>query len=127
MAADWIFTCYQHKTGGNGGRDGEIRTKEIFLWIYDGEGELSLADDGFSVVAGDIVVLDTIVVEIVEDGQTELVAFSVVGLGSVGSTGVGPSVGGGGSSGSPSDGGVTAVVDVSTGPEVLLSLPGYKT
>lgn len=72
-------------------------------------------------------VLDTIVVEIVEDGQTELVAFSVVGLGSVGSTGVGPGVGGGGSAGGPSDGGVTAVVDVSTGPEVLLSLPGYKT
>ena len=47
-------------------------------------------------------VLDTIVVEIVEDGQTELVAFSVVRLGSVGSTGVGPGVGGGGSAGGPS-------------------------
>jgi len=100
-------------------RDGEMK-------VMDGGG-LSLADDGFSVVAGDIVVLDSVVVEIVEDGKTKLVALPVVRLGSVGTTGVGPLVGGGGSSGGPSDGGVAAVVNVSTGPEVLLSLPGYKT
>lgn len=92
-----------------------------------GGGELSLADDGFSVVAGDIVELDSVVVEIVEDGKTRLVALPVIRLGSVGTTGVGPLVGGGGSSGGPSDGGVAAVVNVSTRPEVLLSLPGYKT
>ena len=76
-------------------RDGEMK-------VIDGGGVLSLADDGFSVVAGDIVVLDSVVVEIVEDGKTKLVALPVVRLGSVGTTGVGPLVGGGGSSGGPS-------------------------
>merc|ERR1719444_485207 len=95
--------------------------------VMDGGGGLSLADDRFSVVAGDIVVLDSVVVEIVEDGKAKLVALPVVRLRPVGTTGVGPLVGGCGSSGGPSDGGVAAVVNVSTGPEVLLSLPGYKT
>ena len=63
---------------------------------------LSLADGGFSVVAGHIVVLDTVVVKVVENGQTPLVALPVVGLGSVGTTGVGPLVGGGGSARGPS-------------------------
>jgi len=121
MAADWIFICFQHELGE--GRMGQEWGNESNGW----GGGLSLADDGFSVVAGDIVVLDSVVVEIVEDGKTKLVALPVVRLGSVGTTGVGPLVGGGGSSGGPSDGGVAAVVNVSTGPEVLLSLPGYKT
>ena len=51
---------------------------------------LALADDRLSVVAGDVVELDTIVVEVVEDGKAVLVALSVVGLRSVGASSVGP-------------------------------------
>ena len=31
MAADWIFTCYQHKWGFRGSRDRLIRAKETFF------------------------------------------------------------------------------------------------
>ena len=40
-----------------------------------------LADDGLLVVAGDVVPLDAVVVEVVEHGQAELVALAVVRLG----------------------------------------------
>ena len=39
-----------------------------------------LADDRLLVVAGDVVVLDAVLVKVVEHGQAELVALPVVGL-----------------------------------------------
>ena len=44
----------------------------------------ALADGGLGVVAGYVVELDAVVVEVVEDGQAELVALAVVGLGAAG-------------------------------------------
>jgi len=89
--------------------------------------ELTLADDRLSVVAGHVVELDTIVVEVVEDGEAVLVALSVVGLGPVGTSGVGPQSGGGGSARGPSDGGVTSMVNITSSPEVFLSLLGNQS
>ena len=43
-------------------------------------GQLCLADGRLGVVAADVVELDPIVVEVVEDGQAELVAFTIVRL-----------------------------------------------
>ena len=53
-------------------------------------------------VAGHIVEPDSVIVEVVQDGQTVLIPLSVVRLGSVGATGVGPLVGGGSSARRPS-------------------------
>ena len=41
---------------------------------------LSLANGWLDVVAADVVELDSVVVEVVEDGQAEFVALAVVGL-----------------------------------------------
>ena len=41
---------------------------------------LALADDGLPVVTADVVEPDSVVVEVVEDSNTELVSFSVVRL-----------------------------------------------
>jgi len=41
---------------------------------------LCLADGGLEVVAADVVELDAVVVEVVEDGQAELIALAVVRL-----------------------------------------------
>jgi len=92
-----------------------------FLWDY-----LSLADDRLLVVAGNIVEPDSVIVEVVQDSQTVLIPLSVVRLGSVGATGVGPLVGGGSSARRPSDCRVTAVVDITTSPEIFLSFSGNK-
>merc|ERR1719222_1033906 len=92
-----------------------------FLWDY-----LSLADDRLLVVAGNIVEPDSVIVEVVQDSQTVLIPLSVVRLGSVGTTGVGPLVGGGSSARRPSDCRVTAVVDITTSPEIFLSFSGNK-
>jgi len=78
------------------------------------------------VVAGHIVEPDSVIVEVVQDGQTVLIPLSVVRLGSVGATGVGPLVGGGSSARRPSDCRVTAVVDITTSPEIFLSFSGNK-
>ena len=43
-------------------------------------GQLCLADGRLGVVAADVVELDPIVVEVVEDGQAEFVAFTIVRL-----------------------------------------------
>jgi len=53
---------------------------------------LGLTDDRFPVMARDVVELDTVVVEVVEDGQAPLVALAVVRLGTVSTAGVGPLV-----------------------------------
>ena len=42
--------------------------------------DLLFADGGLLVVAGDVVVLDAVLVKVVEHGQAELVALAVVGL-----------------------------------------------
>ena len=50
----------------------------------------SLADDGLLVVAGDVVPLDAVLVEVVEDGQTVLDAIlMVVRLGAASAAGQG--------------------------------------
>lgn len=67
-----------------------------------------------------------VVVEVVEHGQAVLVPFAVVGLGTAGTSSVGPLVGGGGTAGRPPDGRVPAVVHVTAGPEVLLVLTTYQ-
>ncbi len=41
---------------------------------------LCLADGGLEMVAADVVELDAVVVEVVEDGQAELIALTVVRL-----------------------------------------------
>jgi hypothetical protein len=41
---------------------------------------LCLADGWLEMVTADIVELDSVVVEVVEDGQAELVALTIVGL-----------------------------------------------
>jgi len=87
---------------------------------------LSLADDRFLVVARYIVVADTVVVKVVKDGQTVLIALSVVRLGSVGTTSVGPLVGGGSSARRPSDCGTTTMVDTTTSPEIFLTFSGNQ-
>ena len=46
---------------------------------------LGLTDDGFPVVAGDVVEPHAVVVEVVEDCQADLIPFSVIWLRSVGS------------------------------------------
>ena len=51
-----------------------------------------LADDGLLVVAGDVVPLDAVVVEVVEHGHARLAALPVVGLPGAVATGVGPVV-----------------------------------
>ena len=43
---------------------------------------LSFAKDWLGVVAADVVKLDTVVVEVVEDTQAELITLTVIGLGS---------------------------------------------
>ena len=43
--------------------------------------DLRLTDDGLAVVAGHVVELDPVVVEVVEDGEAVLVTITVVGLG----------------------------------------------
>ena len=53
---------------------------------------LSLANGWLDVVAADVVELDSVVVEVVEDGQAEFVALAVVGLPLAGAAGVGPVV-----------------------------------
>ena len=45
----------------------------------------ALADDGLGVVAGDIVELDSVIVEVVEDSEAGLITFSVVRLSSASS------------------------------------------
>ena len=45
---------------------------------------LGFTDNGLGVVARDIVEHDSVIVEIVEDSNAELVSLSVVGLGAVG-------------------------------------------
>ena len=45
---------------------------------------LRLADDRFPMVAGDVVEPHAVVVEVVEDGDTELIALSVIRLGATG-------------------------------------------
>jgi hypothetical protein len=92
-----------------------------FLWGY-----LSLADDRFFVVAGHIMVSNSIIVKVVQDSQTVLISLSVIWLGSVSTTGVGPLVGGGGSARRPSDCRTTTMVDVATSPEIFLSFSGNQ-
>ena len=46
---------------------------------------LALTDNGLWVVTGDIMELDSIIVEVVENCQTALITLSVVRLGSAGS------------------------------------------
>jgi len=79
------------------------------------------------VVAGHVVEFDSVVVEVVKDSQTSLVALSVVRLGTAGSSGIRPFVCGGGSTRRPGDGGVSAVIHVTSGPEVLLVFSGNQT
>jgi len=89
--------------------------------------DLRLADDGLAVVAGHVVELDPVVVEVVEDGEAVLVTITVVGLGTSCSSSVGPEPRGSGTTRRPPDGGVPAVVHITTGPEVALVLPSYQT
>jgi hypothetical protein len=51
-----------------------------------------LADDGLFVVAGDVVPLDAVLVEVVEHGHARLAALAVVGLTLAGAAGLGPIV-----------------------------------
>ena len=55
------------------------------ILVARSDSSLGLADDGLGVVAGDVMELDPVAVEVVEDGQAELVALAVVGLGALGS------------------------------------------
>ena len=48
--------------------------------------QLGFTDSWFGMVATDIVELDSIIVEVVEDGQTELISLTVVGLGNTTTT-----------------------------------------
>jgi hypothetical protein len=50
------------------------------------------ADDGLLVVAGDVVPLDAVAVEVVEHGHARLAALAVVGLADAGASGVRPVV-----------------------------------
>lgn len=124
--AEWIFLYWalfrNNRFRIRGGR-GEVG--RLDLGIVDCC--LGLADDWLSVVARNIVVPHTVVVEVVQHGQTILIALSVVGLGPVGTTGVGPLVGGGSSARGPPDGRLSAVVDETTSPEVFLALSGNQT
>jgi len=111
-------------------RQCEYRQKcpaKLIAEIFGEPFDLALADDRLSVVAGDVVELDTIVVEVVEDGKAVLVTLSVVGLRSVGASGVGPESGGCGSARGPSDGGVTSMVHITSSPEIFLSLLSNQT
>ena len=60
-----------------------------------------LADDGLPVAAGHVVELDPVVVEVVQDGQTDLVALPIVRLGPAGAPRVGPGEAGEGPTGRP--------------------------
>ena len=55
------------------------------ILVARSDSSLGLTDDGLGVVAGNVVELDAVAVEVVEDGKAELVALTVVGLGALGS------------------------------------------
>jgi len=84
-----------------------------------------LADDGLLMVAGNVVVLDAIVVEVVENTEAVFIALTVVWLGAVGSSSVRPAPGGCSASIGPSNSWVTAMVDISSSPEVPLVVPPH--
>ena len=88
-----------------------------------GPGGLGLTDDGLAVVAGNVVEDDPIIVEVVEDGQTELVSLPVVGLGAAGAPGAGPGHVVVLPAAGPAD---AAAPHVPPGPEVALVLPRYQ-
>jgi len=78
-------------------------------------------------MARHVVEADSVVVEVVQDCETALVTFPVVRLGSVGSSSVRPQASRCGSSRRPGDGWVSAMVNISTSPKVLLVLPCHQT
>jgi hypothetical protein len=43
--------------------------------------KLSFANGGLGVMAGNVVELDTVIVEVVENSQAKLITFTVIGLG----------------------------------------------
>ena len=65
----------------------QFKAKSYFdaILVARSDSNLGLADDGLGVVAGDVVELDAVAVEVVEDGKAELVALAVVRLGALGS------------------------------------------
>jgi len=83
----------------------------------------ALADDGLGVVAGDIVELDSVIVEVVEDSQARLITFSVVRLSSASSSSVGPLNIVVGSAGGPAD---PATSHIASCPEESLTLPHHQ-
>merc|ERR550519_1780085 len=83
----------------------------------------ALADDGFPVVAGDVVEPHPVVVEVVENSNTELVTLPVVWLTSPSASGVGPVDVVIRSARRPGD---AASIDLPAGPEIFLTLPGHQ-